>query len=553
MIKTAAVTARANQILLEAAEQQDKSLLIEAEIMLETNLAYFDSGAIVREESQIYRTYQNFEGEIRVLTQKIKVFRMSENEAKEKQINRKFLYEISNQLDDLYRRLRGIQSEAELDLFKLFDEQVVRLRQYRSGVLVTALLVFFNVTLLAYHFVIQIQMANSLEKSVVKAEKAMSAKSEFLAIMNHEIRTPINAILGMTGLLQKTGLNEQQAEYCETIIESGNQLTGIISDILDFSKLEAHMLKLRPKSVDIMDVLRAVEMTSTYLPDKGVSFEADFSELEGCRVNIDRTRLCQILNNLIINAFKFTEKGTVTLRVKTLSKTEDAAEVYFEVTDTGVGIGEGVQDKIFESFIQVDSSFTREFQGAGLGLSISRKLVSLMNGSLEVKSTPGQGATFFFTLILRISNSVFERKESKLSEIKTDYSREYILIAEDNLLNQKILIKIFESMGVKIKIAENGQEAEDLCKNEQFSMIFMDLHMPKVSGLDAVKQIRKLSNYKQIPILALTADATEEVRQTCLNAGMDGFLTKPISVVKLEEAIAEFRLSEDLLDFKSSS
>ena len=393
-----------------------------------------------------------------------------------------------------------------------------------------------------------------LETARDEALASSKAKSEFLARMSHEIRTPMNGVLGMIELLNSTRLDDTQKNYALTIHESADSLLDIINDVLDFSKIEAGKLRLEILVFDLHAFLTdTVDSLANLADQKGLRLDCVVPEGPALAVHGDPFRLRQVLVNLIGNAIKFTEKGSVQLRVTAIDDGVDHMNFHFEVADTGVGIASKNQQVIFDSFSQEDGTTSRRFGGTGLGLAISMQLVEMMGGQICVESETGQGSVFSFTLRLKASNEsefstsartlqkgVFKPKDKPSA---VGLLRGRVLLAEDNAVNQAVAVGMLAAMDVDVVVAKDGNETLERFLCESFDAVLMDCQMPELDGYQATQAIRRLeseSGEKPIPIIAVTANALSGDREKCLSAGMNSYLSKPFTGEQLYQALSKY-------------
>lgn len=387
----------------------------------------------------------------------------------------------------------------------------------------------------------------SLRNAKNEAERAARVKTQFLATMSHEIRTPINGIIPVADLLLENGdLNAAQRQKLDTIRASGRALLAVIDDILDVTKLEAGRLELRQEQFELRPLVDSVlDMLRVQATLNGIELRSRVSSNLPTTYIGDPIRLRQVLINLVGNAIKFTEEGYVSVEVRLRSdvkRRHSIVPLEFKVTDTGIGISEENHAKVFQRFSQVESTLSRRYTGTGLGLSISKALIEAMEGEIGLDSVPGEGSTFWFTVDLTKANiSKFPAAKNSNAQVKTiDVDPLRILVAEDNVINQEVLRTLLETAGHDVTIVGNGVEVVEAVAALDFDILIVDVQMPKMSGLDATRKVREMTAPKSnVKIVGLSASAFEDDRQACLDAGMDDFMSKPVSKPELFEMLTK--------------
>lgn len=375
-----------------------------------------------------------------------------------------------------------------------------------------------------------------LEKMQKLAEEASRAKSSFLANMSHELRTPINMMLGINEMIGRESKEESVREYTKKVAAAGNQLMSEVNQLLEFSKIDVGKGKLKNTPYNLFDLLNSFrDFYGKEAEKKGLLFSAEVDDrIEGNMVG-DVQKITQILTNLLSNAIKYTHEGSVVLKVEQSNRKEESQVLTFEVRDTGIGIREEEQKRIFEMFERADLGNNRNIEGTGLGLAIVRSFAEALGGTVEVKSRYGEGSSFYFTVEQKLAGKGFEKETPAYCSVRIAPAAK-ALVVDDNEMNLEVVKSLLKRTRIQVSVAGSGEECLKMLEKENFDLVLLDYMMPGKDGLTTLKEIRQLPN-GNLPIIALTADATEGRRESLIESGFDGYLTKPVDFVEMENVI----------------
>ena len=426
---------------------------------------------------------------------------------------------------------------------KLDDIQIVYNWQINLFTTIGSLIVIL-IQFIAYRLVLMNQQISSevasqtklLEEAKRSAEIASITKGQFLANMSHEIRTPLNAILGFAELAKLEKDQALQRDYINGIWSSSEALISLVNDVLDYSKIEAGKLELHPNQFTIAEIaLRLKAIFAAQIENKGLSLLLHYDQQDTRTLVADDVRIQQILINLCSNAVKFTNKGHILIDLQLEGVGNDNCTLKVRVEDTGIGISAAEQNLVFEEFTQADSSISRKYGGTGLGLAISYNLTKLLGGTISLRSVPNSGSTFLLTIPVKI----YTKKTQQVAPPKLKIKRN-ILLVDDNVVNLKVTKALLNKSGFDVRTADNGFDAIDAVHRKRPDLVFMDMQMPELDGIETTKRLRKFYPLEQLVIVGLTANAAQEDRDNCIAAGMNDYLTKPISLDKLSQCLTRW-------------
>lgn len=465
---------------------------------------------------------------------------------------------LTRQRADLSESLEAIQTGTKDLVVKTNLHFAERRQESREGLvgMIRAVLIFAAMALIAGLVLVrqlrqqrasiesrrhELEVSNrELEKARREAEQASKAKTDFMAVLSHEVRTPLNGIFGLTDILQKElGSASKATRYLQTLRASADAVFTVVNDILDYSRIQAGKLSLTQRAFSLDAFLDTLCQGYRIQAGNGrVAFESDYPPELG-HVHGDPDRLRQVLMNLINNAFKFTDEGRVSLRLDA-QRLSRGLDLCFTVSDTGCGIDEADQRKLFQPFSQVDTSLTRAHQGSGLGLVISKELVERMGGRVGVESQPGAGSRFTVQLLLPVADppAVVNDEPPSIEDTPSTEAAARVLVVEDNPVNQLVAREQLTRIGHRVTVVENGQAALDCIGDAPFDLVLMDMQMPVMDGIEATQRMR--ARGEALPIIAMTANAMDEDGQRCLDAGMQAVIKKPVNPEELQRTLAHY-------------
>jgi signal transduction histidine kinase/DNA-binding response OmpR family regulator len=439
--------------------------------------------------------------------------------------------------------LNNVQAKDKLEIISL-DYAIPHLTSF----------IFLVIAFFVLYKILQVYKLNKyLNDAVQKEQEAQLIKEQFMDNMTHELRSPLNAVLGYTGLILKTPLKKDQEKFAKAIRTSGELLLNVINEVLDYAKIKSGYLHFAKEPFSLKEQITSLsDIVCDKLTEKGLKFENEIDPNVPDNLSGDASKLLQVLLNITFNAIKFTSEGNIKISVTCLEKSDDHVKLQFSISDTGIGIPKEKLPYIFDRFYQVQDNVTKKYGGTGLGLSITRQIVLLQGGSIHAESEEGKGTRFIFNLGFEIAKDYSTTIKTKtgpggIHEIKNGLNATKkvlpgnmkILIVDDNALNRELACFILKDFGVKFKAAASGQEAIDILKNETFDVVLMDVQMPVLDGRETTKKIRRELKL-QIPIIALTAFSQPAEKQKCLDAGMDAYLSKPVKEKELFETLEIF-------------
>ncbi|MFZ5608323.1 MAG: ATP-binding protein [Pseudomonadota bacterium] len=456
------------------------------------------------------------------------------------------LLEAQFSLSQKEKEIELLRRNDEINLLRLNRAQTFKNGAIAGGVILTlvVLVLIFTLRQMAAANRRSEERAQELLETKRNLEKANSIKSDILAMTSHEVRTPLNGIMGMAQILLRSDLDPDQKLYAETIYSSGANLVAILNDILDLSKIEAGRLEIRKEAFPVAALSEALtRLWQGRAQDKGLDFSIEVDPaLPPCLMG-DPQRLQQVLSNLVSNAIKFTKAGSIVIRLREETRTAERLQLSCEVEDSGIGIAANLHERIFEPFLQVDAGASRSYDGTGLGLAICRQLCQLMGGTIGVRSTPGKGSTFWFAVPCDIHCEEMQPEaadDSAAPPALLAMPQARILVAEDNPLNQMVIKQLLAFPNLDVSFVADGRQAVEQAREGTFDLILMDIRMPVMDGKAATQAIRRLpGKAARVPIIALTADAMEDDRRKALGAGFDDYVTKPIDEDILIAVIAK--------------